>query len=112
MNFQLLGLNHKTAPVEVREKLAIPEAKMRVALEQLLRQPGVGEGMILSTCNRVEILAQTSNGSVNLRHFLDDYFHLESGAYDPYFYEYREQQVVRHVFRVASSLDSMVVGEP
>lgn len=112
MNFQLLGLNHKTAPVEVREKLAIPEGKLRVALEQLLHLPDVGEGMILSTCNRVEILTQTSNGTVNLRSFLHEYFHVESGFYDSYLYEYREQQVVRHVFRVASSLDSMVVGEP
>ena len=111
MMFQLLGLNHKTAPVEVREKLAMPEAQLPLALEQLLRVPGVVEGMILSTCNRVEILTQISNGTVDLRRFLDDYFHLESGSYDPYLYEYREQQVVRHVFRVASSLDSMIVGE-
>jgi glutamyl-tRNA reductase len=112
MTFQLLGLNHKTAPVEVREKLAIPESKLPLALEKLLGVPGVGEGMILSTCNRVEILTQTANGSVDLRRFLDDYFHVTPQSYDPYLYEYREQQVVRHVFRVTSSLDSMIVGEP
>ena len=112
MNFQLLGLNHKTAPVEVRERLAIPDAEMGIALGQLLRLPGVGEGMILSTCNRVEILTQTANGSANLRQFLHEYFHVEPAVYNPYLYEYREHEVVRHVFRVASSLDSMIVGEP
>ncbi|MBV9183788.1 MAG: glutamyl-tRNA reductase [Acidobacteria bacterium] len=111
MNLQLLGLNHKTAPVEVREQLAVPEADLRAALERLMHLPEVSEGMILSTCNRVEIVAQTTSGSVNLRHFLNDYFHLDSSVYDQYLYEYRELEVVRHVFRVAASLDSMVVGE-
>ena len=112
MNFQLLGVNHKTAPVEVRERLAIPERKLPEALQQLLKIKGVGEGLILSTCNRVEILAQTQNGSADLRDFLAQYFQVEPRAYEPHLYEYRQQEAVRHVFRVASSLDSMVVGEP
>ena len=112
MNFQLLGVNHKTAPVEVRERLAIPERKLPEALQQLLKVRGVGEGLILSTCNRVEILAQTQNGSADLRDFLAQYFQVEPRAYEPHLYEYRQQEAVRHVFRVASSLDSMVVGEP
>ena len=112
MNFQLLGINHKTAPVEVRERLAIPERKLPEALQQVLQVPGVDEAMILSTCNRVEILAQTGNGSANLRTFLHRFFRLEPTTYEPHLYEYREHEVVRHVFRVASSLDSMVVGEP
>ena len=112
MNFQLLGVNHKTAPVEVRERLAIPERKLPEALQQLLKVRGVGEGLILSTCNRVEILAQTQNGSADLRDFLAQYFEVEPRAYEPHLYEYRQQEAVRHVFRVASSLDSMVVGEP
>jgi glutamyl-tRNA reductase len=112
MNYQLLGVNHKTAPVEVRELLAIPERKLPEALRQLLTVPGVSEGLILSTCNRVEILAQTKNGSTNLRDFLTQYFRLEPQAYEPHLYEYRAHDAVRHVFRVASSLDSMVVGEP
>ena len=112
MNFQLLGVNHKTAPVEVRERLAIPERKLPEALQQLLKIKGVGEGLILSTCNRVEILAQTQNGSADLRDFLAQYFQVEPRAYERHLYEYRQQEVVRHVFRVASSLDSMVVGEP
>jgi glutamyl-tRNA reductase len=112
MNFQLLGVNHKTAPVEVRELLAVPERKLPEALRQLLTVPGVSEGLILSTCNRVEILARTTNGSTDLRNFLTQYFHLEPQSYEPHLYEYRANDAVRHVFRVAASLDSMVVGEP
>jgi glutamyl-tRNA reductase len=68
--------------------------------------------MILSTCNRVELLARTSNGSSNLRNFVRDYFHLDPAEYERHFYEYVEEDAVRHIFRVTSSLDSMVVGEP
>jgi glutamyl-tRNA reductase len=112
MNFQLIGVNHKTAPVEVREQLAIPEINLPQALSQLLQINGVREGVILSTCNRVELLAATTNGSADLRQFLRDRFRLEPSRYEPHLYEYRHDEAVRHVFRVASSLDSMVVGEP
>ena len=112
MNFQLIGVNHKTAPVEVRERLAVPDHTLPEALQQLLRVPGVAEGMILSTCNRVEVLAQTTNGSTDLRQFLAQYFGLEPASYESHLYEYRQHDAVRHVFRVASSLDSMIVGEP
>jgi glutamyl-tRNA reductase len=112
MNFQLIGVNHKTAPVEVRERLAVPDRKLPEALQQLMRVPGVGEGMILSTCNRVEVLAQTTNGSTDLRQFLAQYFGLEPALYESHLYEYRQHAAVRHVFRVACSLDSMIVGEP
>jgi len=112
MNFQLIGVNHKTAPVEVRERFAVPDRKLPEALQQLMRVPGVGEGMILSTCNRVEVLAQTTNGSTDLRKFLAQYFGLKPALYESHLYEYRQHDAVRHVFRVASSLDSMIVGEP
>ena len=112
MNFQLIGVNHKTAPVEVREQLAIPEKKLTEALQQLMAVSGVREGMILSTCNRVEVLAHTANGSTDLREFLKQHFAVEPSSYQSHLYEYREHDAVRHVFRVASSLDSMVVGEP
>jgi glutamyl-tRNA reductase len=112
MNLQLIGINHRTAPVEVREQLAIPDGKLVEALQQLLGVAGVREGMILSTCNRVEVLAHTQNGSTDLREFLREHFHLEPSSYEPHLYQYRENEAVRHVFRVASSLDSMVVGEP
>ena len=111
MNFQLLGVNHKTAPVEVREQLAIPDKKLADALRQLMSVNGVREAMILSTCNRVEVLAHT-NGRADLRQFLRQHFGLEPGLYEPHLYEYREHDAVRHIFRVASSVDSLVVGEP
>ena len=112
MNFQLIGVNHKTAPVEVRERLAIPDRKLPEALHHLLHVPGVREAMILCTCNRVEVLAQTTNGNTDLRGFLRQYFSLEPASYEPHLYEYRQNDAVRHVFRVASSLDSMILGEP
>jgi glutamyl-tRNA reductase len=112
MNFQLIGVNHKTAPLEVRERLAIPDSRLAEALEHLVQHPGVDEGVILSTCNRVELLAQTKNGSADLRRFVSTYFRVNEEQFEPHLYEYREREAVRHLFRVASSLDSMVVGEP
>jgi glutamyl-tRNA reductase len=112
MNFQLIGVNHKTAPVEVRERLAIPESRLPEALRHFTQHPGVDEALILSTCNRVELLARTRNGSVDLRGFVREYFHLQSAELEPHLYEYRERDAIRHIFRVTSSLDSMVVGEP
>jgi glutamyl-tRNA reductase len=112
MNFQLIGVNHKTAPVEVRERLAIPESRMADALKRLVGHPGVDEGLILCTCNRVEVLAQTKHGSCDLRSFLQTYFEMKVPELAPHLYEYHERDAIRHVFRVTSSLDSMVVGEP
>jgi len=112
MNFQLIGVNHKTAPVEVRERLAIAESRLPEALRRFTQHPGVDEGLILCTCNRVELLAQTKNGITDLRGFVGQYFGLDTKVLAPHFYEYREKEAIRHLFRVTSSLDSMVVGEP
>jgi glutamyl-tRNA reductase len=112
MNFHLIGINHKTAPVEVRERLAIPESRLPEACQKLAQHPGIDEGMIISTCNRVEVIANLKNGHVDLRGFLREYFQLDPAEFDKHLYEYREQEAIRHVFRVAASLDSMVVGEP
>jgi glutamyl-tRNA reductase len=112
MNFFVIGVNHKTAPVEVRERFAISEAKLPDALRQLTEMPGVEEGMIVSTCNRVEIIARASNGNCDLRNFIRKYYGFEPDQFQKYFFEHREKAAVRHMFRVASSLDSMVVGEP
>ena len=111
MTFHLIGVNHKSAPVEVRERLAISDSRLPEALKRFTHHPGVDEGLILSTCNRVELLAQTRNGRADLRAFLLDYFEIDQSMLDPHLYEYREQDAVRHLFRVASSLDSMVLGE-
>jgi len=123
LNLLLVGMNHKTAPVEVRERLAIPESRLGEAARHLAGFPGVEEGMVLSTCNRVELLAcfhsretpaeaAAGNGSRDLRRFLRDFFQVEERDYEPYLYEYRDREALRHLFRVAASLDSLVVGEP
>ena len=112
----LVGVNHTTAPVEVRERLAIPLARLADATRALAHQPGVREALILSTCNRVEFLTiqdHTRAGNPpNLLRFLHQYFAVPAATLEPHLYEFREREAVRHLFRVASSLDSMVVGEP
>jgi glutamyl-tRNA reductase len=112
MNFLLIGVNHKTAPVEVRERFAVSEQQLPEAVKHLAAYPGVEEGLIVSTCNRVELLARTTNGTTDLRGFISQHFHIDPKEIEPHLYEKREQEAIKHVFRVASSLDSMVVGEP
>src|ERR1700723_1934471 len=111
MRYQLIGVNHKSAPLDVRERLAIPESRLPDACRDLAAHPGIEEGMIHSTCNRVELITHTTNGSADLRGFLHHPFHPPAEELDSHLYEFREKEAVRHIFRVASSLDSMVVGE-
>ncbi len=111
MTFQLIGVNHKTAPVEVRERLAIPESRLPEALKRFTHHPGVEEGLIVSTCNRVELIARTKNGGADLKSFLGEYFQMDRTTFEPHLYEFKEKEAVRHLFRVTSSLDSMVIGE-
>jgi len=116
MNIIIVGLSHKTAPVEVRERLAIAEKQLGEALGRLRAQPGVQEGVILSTCNRVEICAvvqETEQGFESVKRFLASIHEsLSHEALAPHLYSYVASDAIRHLFRVASSLDSMVVGEP
>ena len=107
----LVGVNHNTAPLDVRERLAIPAGRLADATLSLSSVAGIREGLILSTCNRVEILTIQEEGSDLLR-FLHEYFAVPPATIRPHLYEFREREAVRHLFRVASSLDSMVVGEP
>jgi glutamyl-tRNA reductase len=111
MRFQLIGVNHNSAPVEMRERLAIPESRLPDACRELTAHPGIEEGIVISTCNRVELVTHTTNGAADLRGFLREHFQVKADELEPHLYEYREKDAVRHVFRVASSLDSMVVGE-
>ncbi len=110
----LLGVNHNTAPIDIRERLAIPADRLAEATRSLASSPGIREGLILSTCNRVELLTvQDSDASTpDLLGFLHEYFAVPAATIRPHLYEFREREAVRHLFRVASSLDSMVVGEP
>jgi glutamyl-tRNA reductase len=111
MRYQLIGVNHKSAPLDVRERLAIPESRLPEACRDLTTYPGIEEGMLISTCNRVEVVTHTTNGSADLRGFLHSHFQLRPEDLNAHLYEFREKDAVRHVFRVASSLDSLVVGE-
>ena len=112
----LVGVNHTTAPIEVRERLAIPAARLADATRTLAQQPGIREALILSTCNRVEFLTmqdRTSDSNPpDLLRFLHEYFAIPAATVEPHLYQFRDREAVRHLFRVASSLDSMVVGEP
>ena len=115
MKLLITGLNHRTAPVEVRERLAFEERALPQALDDLKRQPGLLEGMILSTCNRVEVTVTAdeqadAEGSVEL--FLAESRSVERAWVTKYLYRHDGPDAIRHLFRVASSLDSMVVGEP
>src|SRR3954447_2925552 len=111
MRFQLIGVNHKSAPLEVRERLAIPDSRLPDTCRELAAYPGIEEGMVISTCNRVEVVTHTVNGHADLRGFLHDHFHLKPEELDAHLYEFRDKDAVRHLFRVAASLDSMVIGE-
>jgi len=115
MKLLLTGLNHRTAPVEVRERLAFEDKALPQALDDLKRRPGLLEGMILSTCNRVEV-AVTADEQADVEsaveNFLADSKRVERAWVTPYLYRFDGPEAIRHLFRVASSLDSMVVGEP
>jgi glutamyl-tRNA reductase len=112
MSLVLIGVNHKTAPIALRERIAISREELPKAIRALAAVPGVAECMIVSTCNRVEILAAVESPELDLNSFLHQHFGLDKALLAPHLYEHRDQEAVRHLFRVAASLDSMVVGEP
>lgn len=117
MSIILIGVNHKTAPVEIRERLAFDDAACAAGLRALVDGEVVREGLIVSTCNRVEILSATTNeqsdlGAGRVTQFLDTSGQLPPGFLNDHLYRHTDEEAVRHLFRVASSLDSMVVGEP
>jgi glutamyl-tRNA reductase len=112
MTIRLLGVNHRTAPIELRERLAIAPESLGEATQALLGTPGVSEGMIVSTCNRVELVTSYEHTAPDVMDFLRRYFAVDADVLRPHLYEYEGTDAVRHLFRVASSLDSMVLGEP
>jgi glutamyl-tRNA reductase len=111
MTYTVLGVNHKTAPIELRERIAISRDELPEVTRVLAATPGVTECMIVSTCNRVELIAATESADVDLSAFLCTQFGLDPKLLASHIYQHRDQQAVRHIFRVAASLDSMVVGE-
>ena len=112
MTLALIGINHKTAPIELRERIAISREELPETTRALAAVPGVAECMIVSTCNRVEIVASIESPEADLTAFLHRHFGLDPALLAPHIYQHRDQEAVRHLFRVAASLDSMVVGEP
>ncbi len=116
MNIVIVGLNHRTAPVDIRERLSIPDSEMGNALYKLTDNPVIEEGLILSTCNRVEVCAvvkETHHGFEVIKQFLASNNHtLSLENITPSLYIYSSSKAIEHLFRVASSLDSMIVGEP
>jgi len=111
----LLGLNHKTAPVELRECLAFSKEETDTALKSFQESPAISEIVLISTCNRVEFLLATDNkpNAVDtVKMFLHGFKNLPTFEFEKALYIHVGNDAIRHVFRVASSLDSMVVGEP
>ncbi len=117
MSIVLVGINHKSAPVEVRELLAFTEDACASGLRALVDGQVVREGLIVSTCNRVEVLAETASERLSetlerVSQFLSKADSLPRSFFETHLYQHTDDQAVRHLFRVTSSLDSMVVGEP
>ncbi|TCV91844.1 glutamyl-tRNA reductase [Luteibacter rhizovicinus] len=108
-----LGLNHLTAPVSLREQVAFDATVAPEALGDLARQPGVEEAMILSTCNRTELYVSVAEGAEAVpQAWLSRQHRLTPQRLDEFLYRHDESDAVRHMFRVATGLDSMVLGEP
>ena len=116
MSILVVGLSHKTAPVEIRERLAFKEDRLPEALNTLVDREVVNEALIVSTCNRVEMIisanGEARGGLDRMREFLYEYHSLPQSSIDQYLYQHANEQAIKHIFRVAASLDSMVMGEP
>lgn len=115
MNLFVIGLSHKTAPIEVRERMALSEAEMPRALEALAARPGISEALIFSTCNRVEFTVRAepeADAVAAVYSFLESDCGRAVEKFERYLYRHEQRDAIRHLFRVAASLDSMMVGEP
>ncbi len=115
----LIGASHKTAPVELREKLAFSQEQIETALEFIKQDSGIREGLVFSTCNRLEFLYIPENGGLEnkdridaVMQFISKLKQLPVAEFKPSLYIHTDDAAVRHLFCVAASLDSMVVGEP
>ncbi len=118
MNYAIVGLNHRSAAVSIREQLAINETRLQEALTRAAHSQEIHEAVILSTCNRVEFYTASTNPAramTALWNIIEEICDLESGSWQkfrPYLYDFQGDDAIKHLFRVASSLDSMVLGEP
>jgi len=113
MTLTIIGVNHKTAPIGLREQVAIGRDELQEATRTLAAIPGVAECMIVSTCNRVELLTFVDDSILSdLGGFFSNYFGIDREVLLPHLFELHDKEAVSHLFRMAASLDSMVVGEP
>lgn len=113
MPLHVLGLNHHTAPVDLRERVSVSESQQEAALQALMQVPGVEQAVLLSTCNRTEIYGQiTPEHEPQLARWLAEYHGVRPEALDAYLYRHSEEAAVKHLFRVAAGLDSLIMGEP
>ncbi len=115
MNILVVGLSHKTAPVSIRERVAFPPTAMEKPLHEMRALPSINEAVIVSTCNRVELYATSNQPDVGihqLKSFFASYHGMDLEELESHLYDYQGADAIRHVFRVAASLDSMVIGEP
>jgi glutamyl-tRNA reductase len=115
MRITLVGANHRSAPLELREKLSLTDEECVETLQIWIRHGTVGEALILSTCNRVEVVAVTPDDNDAIQpilDFLSNASSISKAQLSKHTYTYTDEQAVKHLFRVAASLDSMVIGEP
>jgi glutamyl-tRNA reductase len=114
MHTLVVGLNYKTAPVEIREKLSFIESELPTAMEQLKKQKSVLENVIVSTCNRTEIYAvvdQLNPGKYYIKQFLANWFHIPMEQFEEHLFIHEEDASLNHLFKVTAGIDSMILGE-
>ncbi len=114
MHLIVVGLNYRTAPVEIRERFALSEREMPLALQALRQTTGILEGVIVATCNRTEIYAVVDRLQLcghYIRSFMEQWFSIPRQQFNNHLYMYEDDRAVQHLFRVASGLDSMIIGE-
>ncbi len=114
MHIVVVGLNYKTAPVEIRERLTFDSSAFGEAMSQLQKKKSILENIIISTCNRTEIYAvvdQLHTGRYYIKEFLSEWFEIDQAEFSPYIFIYEQDGAMNHLFQVACGLNSMVVGE-
>jgi len=113
MTLLALGLNHQSAPIALREQIALAPERTADALRELRAEPGVREAAVISTCNRTELYCRVATGAESAPSvWLHRHFQLAPGRLEGFLYQHEGEAAVRHLFRVATGLDSMVLGEP
>src|SRR5688572_2847367 len=115
MHLLLLGVSHRTAPLDLRERLDFSSGDLGAAVEALATRPGAAESVVLSTCNRSEIYVATSDpeqAKDEIVRFLSEFHPLPPDTFTPHLFWLHDTQAAAHLFRVAAGLDSLVVGEP